>query len=146
MTPAGTTSFSRYAARLSWVCPIITTLTIALLMLGGQIFARRTIALTASAALCLLVIGLLLGFVALLGISKQGRRGILAQAIVGIILNGLLLSFLVASLVASRGRPAHQRGSVDAPAVPVGGDNGEWNDGLLFPAAQQGGLGVLAGG
>lgn len=144
--PASTTSFSHYAARLSWVCSIITTVTIALLMLGGQILARRTIALTASAALCLLVIGFLLGFVALLGISQPGRRGILAHAIVGIILNGLLLCFLVASFVALRARPTHQRGSVDAPAVLVGGSNGEWNDGDLFSEAQQGGLGVLAGG
>lgn len=119
VTSSRATSLTHYAARLSWVCPIITIMTFAFLMLGGQIIPRRAIALIASSALCILLIGLILAVVALLGISRHGTRRILAPAIVGIIINGLLFSFVVASFVASRARRTQQRGSIDVSAVRV---------------------------
>ena len=117
--PPKTASFSHYAARISWVCPIITIVIFVALILGGHIIARKAIALVASSALCLLIIGLILAIVALFGISKHGTKGILAPAVVGIILNGLLLSFVVASFVTSRARQMQQHGEIDSPVRVV---------------------------
>lgn len=114
MTPPRMKSFSHYAAKLGWVCPAVTAVTFLFLMLGGQNIGRRNIALIASAALCLLVVGLILSITAMLGIPRCGRRGILAPAIVGIIINGLLICFVVASFLVSRVRRAQQHGSITA--------------------------------
>jgi len=116
-TPPRTASFSHYAAKLSWVCPIITIIIFVLLILDRQIIARKTIALVASSALCLLVIGLILGVIALFGISKHGTKGILAPAIVGVIINGLLISFVVTNFITSRARAMQQHGGIDASPV-----------------------------
>lgn len=110
-----------YAARLSCICPIITIVACALLMLGGQTLARPTIAAIASAALCLLVPGLVLAVVALLGISRHGTRGLRAPALVGLIANGLLISFVVASIVASRSGRTRPHGSIGSPAASTAG-------------------------
>ena len=117
VTPPRTASFSHHAATLSWVCPIITIIIFVLLIFGRQIIARKIIALVASGVLCLVVVGLIFGIVALFGISKHGTKGILVPAIVGIIINGLLLSFVVASFVTSRARAMHQHGGIDASPV-----------------------------
>lgn len=101
VTPSKTTSFSKHAARVSWICPVVTIITCSLLMVGGQIIPRRIIALIASAALCLPFIGLFLGIVALFASSKQSTRGVLVSAGVGTIINGLLLSFVVAIFISA---------------------------------------------
>jgi hypothetical protein len=118
-TPPKTTSFSHRVATLSWVCPIITIIIFVLLIFGRQIVARKAIALVASSALWLLVIGLILGIVALFGISKHGTKGILGPAIVGIIINGLLISFVVTNFITSRARAMQQHGAIDASPVRV---------------------------
>src|SRR6267154_4829288 len=82
-TPTQSASFAHQAAKLSWVCPIIVFV---LVTFGGHIGARVIIELI---ALLLIVVGLIFGIVALIGISKHGSKGILAPAIVGIIINGL---------------------------------------------------------
>lgn len=58
--------------------------------------------MVASGALCLIAVGLAFGIAALLGISKQGAKGILAPALVGIIINGLLLPFVVANFITAQ--------------------------------------------
>jgi 4-amino-4-deoxy-L-arabinose transferase-like glycosyltransferase len=116
-TPPKTTSFSHQAAKLSWVCPIITIIIFVLLIFNRQIGSRKIIALVASAALWLVVIGLVFGIVALFGISKHGTKGILAPAIVGIIINGLLLSFVVVNFMTARARAMQPHGGIDA--LPV---------------------------
>lgn len=128
VTPSRTTSFCYFAARLSWVCPIITIITFASLIIGGEIIPRRTIAVIASSGLCLLLIGLILAIAALLGVPRQGTRGILAPAIVGIIINGLLLFLAVAWSVGSRARRPYQHGSIAVPAVRV-----VWSDSRVDP-------------
>ncbi len=112
-TPPKTTSFSHQAAKLSWVCPIIVFV---LLMFTRQIGARVIIEMV---ALLLIVVGLVFGIFALFGISKHGTKGILAPAIVGIIVNGLLLFIFVTNFMAARAR-AQQHTSIEAsPVVTV---------------------------
>ena len=112
-TPPQTTSFAHQAAKLSWVCPIIVFL---LLMFGRQVSSPVILDLI---ALLIIVVGLIFGVIALLGISKHGTKGILAPAIVGIIINGLLLFIFVTNFLAARAR-AQQHSSIQAsPVVAV---------------------------
>ena len=107
-TPASpkTTSFSHQAATLSWVCPIIV---IALLMFSRQIGAQVIIELL---SLLLMSVGLLSGVVALFGIRTHGKRGILAPAIAGVLINGLLLFIFVTNFLAARARVQQHRGNI----------------------------------
>jgi hypothetical protein len=105
-TPPKTTSFSHQAAKLSWVCPIIIFV---LLMFSRQIGARVLIELV---SLLLIVVGFVFGVVALFGIRTHGKSGILAPAIVGIVINGLLAFIFVTNFSAARARAQQQRGDV----------------------------------
>ena len=107
--PLGTTSFSRQAAKLSWVCPLLV---FALLTLSRQIGVRVIIELL---SLLFIVVGLVFGVVALFGIRTHGKTGILAPASVGIIINGLLLFIFVTNFMAARARAQQQRSDVPAP-------------------------------
>ena len=67
-------------------------------------------------ALLLMVVGLLLGIIALLGIPRHGIKGILAPALVGIAINGLFLSIFVTNFMAARARA---REAVNRAALPA---------------------------
>jgi uncharacterized membrane protein YsdA (DUF1294 family) len=94
-TTPKTTSFSHRAAKLGWVCPVISLIVFALLIFDRQIVARKIIPIIVQVALLLIVVGLIFGIVALFGVSKHGTKGILVPAIVGIIISGLLILFCV---------------------------------------------------
>ncbi|HWQ92318.1 MAG TPA: hypothetical protein VN673_11645 [Clostridia bacterium] len=99
----------------------MTIITFVLLIFSSQVVPRNIIALVASGALGLIVVGLVSGIVALFGISKQGKQGILAPAIVGIIINGLLLAFVVTSFITARFRAKQQQGGLEtSPVVAMG--------------------------
>lgn len=111
--PTQPTAFAHQAAKLSWVCPIIVFVLVAF---GGHIGARVIIELI---ALLLIVVGLIFGIVALFGISRHGSQGILAPAIVGIIMNGLLLFIFVTNFMAARAKAQQHTGIVASPVVIV---------------------------
>jgi hypothetical protein len=94
-TTPKTTSFSHRAARLGWICPIISFIIFAIFIFDRQIVARKIIPFFLEFALLLIAVGLVSGIVALFGISKHGKKGILVPAIVGIIISGLLILFCV---------------------------------------------------
>ena len=116
-TPPENTTFAHQAAKLSWVCPIIAFILVAF---GGQVGARVIIELT---ALLLIIVGLAFGIIALFGISRHGSKGILAPAIVGIIINGLFLLIFVTNFTAAR---AKAKGHADIETSPAAG-NGRTN-------------------
>ena len=93
--------FAQQAAKASWICPIVIFL---LFAFGHQVAARVVLELI---ALVLIVAGISLGVAALFGIRKHGKKGILAPALVGIVLNGLLLFIFITNFVAARA--AHTR-------------------------------------
>jgi len=113
MNTPSTTTFSHQAAKLSWVCPIIIFL---LLAFGSQAGARVIIELV---ALLLIVVGLLSGIVALFGMRSHGKSGILGPAIVGIIINGLLVFIFVTNFLAARARAQQQRGDLPLPIAQL---------------------------
>ena len=97
-TPPQTAGFAHQAAKGSWVSAVLVFVLVAL---GGRTDAKVIIELI---ALLLMVLGLALGILALLGIRKHGTRGILAPALVGIAINGLLLFIFATNFLAARAR------------------------------------------
>ena len=92
------TAFARQAARASWIGPIIIFLLFAFAhQVAGQVILELI-------ALVLIVAGIGLGIAALFGIRKHGKKGILAPALVGLILNGLLLFIFITNFLAVRAR------------------------------------------
>jgi len=104
-----TTAFSHQAAKFSWVCPII----VMLVMTFTQQIGHRVIIEMIS--LLLFLVSLVFGIIALFGIRAHGKSGILAPAIAGIIINGLLVVIFVTNFMAARARAQQQRGDVTAP-------------------------------
>ena len=90
------TGFAHRAAKGSWM----GTLFVALL----SAVARHTPAklIMELGALLFILVGFLLGVVALFGIPKYGVSGILAPALVGIVCNGLLIFIFVTNFLAGR--------------------------------------------
>lgn len=90
-------SFAHQAAKASWIIGVVVV------FLGfGKRIAGLGLALDL-VTLLVVVVGLVLGTVALFGIRKYGPKGILANALVGIAINGLfLLIFLTNFLAAVR--------------------------------------------
>jgi lipopolysaccharide export LptBFGC system permease protein LptF len=109
--PPQATAFAHQAAKVSWVCPIIVFV---LVPLGGQVAARVIIELI---ALLLIIVGLVFGVIALSGIRKHGSKGILAPAIVGIIINGLLLFIFITNFLAARARALGHNSAAPPPVI-----------------------------
>jgi len=110
-TPPKPKSFFHQAARLSWICPLIIFV---LLMVTKQMGMPVIIDLV---GLFLMVAGLIFGIVALFGISKHGMKGILFQAVVGIVINGLLLFIFVTNFMAARARAMQQQSGREASPI-----------------------------
>lgn len=105
--PQKTTAFAHQAAKASWASAVIVFFLVAF---GGRTGARVILELV---ALFLIVAGLVLGIIALFGIRKHGMKGILAPALVGMVINGLMLFIFVTNFVAARAR-AQRAGATGA--------------------------------
>ena len=84
------------AAKGSWIICVVV------LLLNS--FGKRMVGLEVVldlVAFAGIVVGLTLGVVALFGIRKYGTKGILANALVGIVLNGLFLLIFVTNFLAA---------------------------------------------
>ncbi len=89
-------AFAHQAAKGSWIICVIV------LLLNG--FGKRVIGLGVVldlVAFAGIVAGLALGVIALFGIRKYGTKGILASALVGIVINGLFLLIFVTNFLAA---------------------------------------------
>lgn len=89
-------AFAYQAAKASWIAPVLIFL---LFAFAHQVAAQLVLELI---ALALIVAGLCLGIAALFGIRQHGRKGILAPALVGLVLNGLLLFIFITNFIAAR--------------------------------------------
>ena len=85
-------------AKASWCCPVIIWV---LMFVARRSISRLILDLIAAV---LMVAGFVLGIVALFGIPKNGTKGILAPAIVGIAFNSLLMFIFVTNFMAARAR------------------------------------------
>jgi hypothetical protein len=89
------TPFPRQAAKGSWASCVI----IFFLLMFSTVGARLVFEII---SLLLMLAGIGLGIAALFGIPKYGRTGILLPALIGIILNGLLLFNFITNFIAAR--------------------------------------------
>src|SRR6185436_13824324 len=93
--PQTATAFPHQAAKASWASGVLV---FALIAFGNRSGAKLAIEFIAFA---FMVVGLILGVIALFGIRKHGTKQILAPALVGIIIHGLLLSIFVTNFLAA---------------------------------------------
>ena len=68
-------------------------------VLGRQVGSAFIIDLI---SLFFVLAGLAFSFIAFLGISKHGVKGILAQALAGLLINGLFLFIFITNFIAAR--------------------------------------------
>jgi hypothetical protein len=111
MTISDDTGFAHGAAKGSWVCTVIA---VVLFQIGKRTGHPVVFEL---AGLLVIVVGLLLGVIALFGIPRYGAKGILGSALVGIAANGLLVFIFVTNFMAARAKA--QRTASDAPPAIV---------------------------
>ena len=88
-------AFAFQAAKGSWASSVIVFFLLVFSSLGARIIFEGI-------ALLLILAGLSAGIVALLGIRKHGAKGILAPALVGLVINGLLLFIFINNFLAAR--------------------------------------------
>lgn len=111
-------SFSHQSAKVSWICPLLVVF---LLMATKQIGARFIIELV---AFLLFVVGFVFGIIALSGIRKHGKSGILTPAIVGIIINGSFLLIFITNFLGAKARAQQEANelTVFTPTASAGQD------------------------
>jgi hypothetical protein len=109
-------SFAHEAAKASWVAFLI--------FFGLCMFTNKPDnhgnVLVVLFAFFWVVVGFAFGVAALFGIRRYGTKGILVPAIIGIILNGLIILLAASMLVAAFSR-AQQRPRAEASAVIIVG-------------------------
>lgn len=87
--------FAFQAAKCSWASSVIVFFLLVFSSTGAKVILELI-------ALLLILAGLSLGIIALFGIRKHGAKGILAPALVGIVINGLLLFIFINNFLAAR--------------------------------------------
>lgn len=105
-------SFAHQAAKGSWASPIILFV---ILMFGKQFIPGVILDLVGA---LFIIAGLALGIVALFGIRRHGSKGILAPAIIGLVINLLLLFIFVTNFIAARAK-AQKGAHLNASPVVV---------------------------
>lgn len=95
--PATTRSWGKTLARASWI-------TFAAIVFANGSLRERLPYLVDLLALVGAIVGFVLGAIALLWIRHDGRKGILAPALAGILLNGLTVLIWVTNFLAYRAR------------------------------------------
>lgn len=123
--PSSKRSFARFAAILSCWLPFAVTVVGLVVLLAienrtgkGAQWSRLGVLAPGS---FVTVSGLSLGLVALVGMKRQGRKGILARALIGIVANGLLIWFAVASITTLTEEPKDWPQTLETRAVQIYG-------------------------
>lgn len=103
LPPASPTKkpFAFQAAQASFLAPLISIgigFFVNVIGSGGHPSPLAGI-ITGSLCSLLIVLGLLFGIIALFGIRRYGKKGILGRAIAGILINGLLLFFMSLAII-----------------------------------------------
>jgi hypothetical protein len=115
--PPQATAFPHQAAKASWASAALVFVLVA--------FGRRTGATVVIEliALALMLVGLALGVISLFGIRKYGTKHILAPALVGILINGLLLSIFITNFLAAMAKAQRHASAWTMPAVTVSSES-----------------------
>jgi uncharacterized membrane protein HdeD (DUF308 family) len=101
-------AFAHRAAKGSWLC-VLALILVAILGGAAQRHFGEARLVFELIAFMLMVLGFAFGVTDLFGIPRYGTKGILAESLVGIILNGVLLFIFVNNFMAARARALEQR-------------------------------------
>ena len=118
---SGTNTAFHQCAKASWVAPLIA---IALGCFGNAAVRGGTdpmVSVIMGVINILLILGgLTCGIIALCGVKRHGSSGILAPAIVGVVLNGVFVLAMIAGVMALTARSAARTATpaTPAPATP----------------------------
>src|SRR5579862_590813 len=88
----------RDLARASWIAPLIG-FALNLIMIGAQVPPTSVLKFVGPA---FYILGLLFGLIALFGVSKYGKKGILGQALCGMCVNGLIIAVVTIGVFAAK--------------------------------------------
>ena len=98
VAPAGN-SFAKQAALFSLLAPLVA---IGINLFGHQAVQGNRAGMIILGGTCtlLILLGFIFGFVALAGMKKHGKQGILGKAIAGICINGIIILFMLIAIFA----------------------------------------------
>ena len=116
--PKAPPSRAQQAAKASWMAPLIVIIFNFVLKSGGLSASTSRSRVIAVVSLVIYIAGLLLAIYALSQVGTAGRKGVLAPAIVGLLLNGLFL-LIVGSVVLMNRGPRTQQSSLPSSAVSL---------------------------
>jgi ABC-type glycerol-3-phosphate transport system permease component len=108
--PKAPPSRAQQAAKASWMAPLIVVIFNYVLKSSLQRTGSRSLVIVV-VSLVIYVAGLLLAIYALSQVKTAGRKGVLAPAIVGLLLNGLFLLIIGSVVLMNRG-PRTQQSSL----------------------------------
>jgi len=91
--------FAFQAAQASLLAPL-TAIGIGILVNVGMGAQRSPLAgiITGSISILLVVLGFIFGILALFGIRRYGKKGILGRAIAGVCINGIIIALMIFSI------------------------------------------------
>jgi ABC-type molybdate transport system permease subunit len=91
--------FAFQAAQASLMCPLMAVGVSIVVNVGlGNQPMPMVKMITGGLSVLLIVLGFVFGIVALVGMRRHGRQGIMGRAIAGVCINGLLIAVMVASI------------------------------------------------
>ena len=99
--PVGAPSRAQQAARASWMAPLVVIIFNYVIKSAGFSGSTARALVIGSVSLLLYLAGLAFGIYALSQVRSAGRKGVLAPAIVGLVLNSLFLLFVGGVAVSS---------------------------------------------
>ena len=90
-------SFARQAALFSLLAPFVA---IGINIFGHQAVQGNRVGMIVLGGTCtlLILLGFVFGIVALIGMRKHGKKGILGKAITGVCINGVIIFFMLIAI------------------------------------------------
>jgi len=113
--PKAPPSRAQQAAKASWMAPLIVVIFNYVIKSSLQRTGSRSMVIVV-VSLVIYVAGLLLAIYALSQVRTAGRKGVLAPALVGLLLNGLFLLLVGSVVLMNRGLRAQQSSLPSAAA------------------------------
>ena len=119
--PSAKKPFAFQAAQASLFAPVICIVGSILINNGGIQLSPIAKIITGSFSTLLIILGFIFGIIGLCGVRRHGKKGLLAKAIIGTCVNGILIVFMIFSLfmfkkMAERARENQQQTEQQQPS------------------------------
>ena len=107
--PGSKKPFAVQAGQASVFAPILCIGANIIINLGGMQLSPMAKIITGSLSTLLILLGFVFGIIALLGMRRNGSRGIIGWAITGTLINGILIFFMIIGFFAVKAAAERQR-------------------------------------